>query len=190
MGIYSRLLQSHPLLTKCITNGTVFGLGDAIAQSLADESDDVISWRRVTLTSFYGFAIQGPALHVWFGHLERVIPRTTVAAVTKKIIAHTMIYAPANICSFSAWAGYHKSIAEAKSDKALDNAIENAVTKAPSMWMDGNYFWLPLNAIIFSVVPLPLRPAVSNAGNILWTTYMSYHANDHIFIAMPCVATQ
>ncbi|KAH9100608.1 hypothetical protein Ae201684P_006804 [Aphanomyces euteiches] len=45
--------ESHPLLAKCITNGTVFGLGDVIAQSLADASDDVFSWRRVALTSFY-----------------------------------------------------------------------------------------------------------------------------------------
>ncbi|ETV66319.1 hypothetical protein H257_17125, partial [Aphanomyces astaci] len=46
--------------------------------------------------------------------------------------------------------------------------------------MDGNYFLGPLNVLIFSVVPLPHRPLVSNAGNVVWTTYLSYRANQHI----------
>ncbi|KAF0754289.1 hypothetical protein AaE_005392 [Aphanomyces astaci] len=88
---------------------------------------------------------------------------------------------------FSGWVRYHNapamesvSFIVAISGEAMDSAIQNIQDKALSLWMDGNYFWGPLNVLIFSVVPLPHRPLVSNAGNVVWTTYLSYRANQHI----------
>ncbi|KAF0701398.1 Aste57867_8100 [Aphanomyces stellatus] len=183
MGIYGRLLHSHPLLTKSITTGAIFGGGDVLAQSISKDPEDDISLSRVATTAAYGAGFQGPFLHFWFGRLEKIWPGASVQTIAKKIVSQALVYAPLNVSLYSAWAGYHNT-ADDKNDDAVELAIQNAMAKAPSIWMDGNYFWIPLNVMIFSIVPLPFRPVAVNGGSVVWTTYMSFRANESLEAAL------
>ncbi|KAF0736494.1 hypothetical protein Ae201684P_007082 [Aphanomyces euteiches] len=185
MGLYSRLLQTHPLLTKSITTWIVVGAGDALAQTIS--SDDEISLRRVAAMSLHGLLIQGPALHVWFGFLERMFPGKSVQTVVSKIAAQQFLYAPWNISSYTAWAAYFQA-SNQPGVNAVDVAIESAVTKLPSIWMDGNYFWVPVNLFMFGFVPVQLRPVAQNGGSIVWTAYLSYRANQQVIVRAPLAA--
>ncbi|RHX98730.1 hypothetical protein DYB30_011409 [Aphanomyces astaci] len=177
---YGRLLHRYPLATKSVSTGAIFGIGDVAAQCIAKDAEKDVSLSRVLLTATYGLVLQGPALHVWFGRLDAIWPGASAVTVAKKVVTQHLIYAPVNISLFSGWVRYHNAPAMESSGDAMDSAIQNIQDKALSLWMDGNYFWGPLNVLIFSVVPLPHRPLVSNAGNVVWTTYLSYRANQHI----------
>ncbi|ETV94090.1 hypothetical protein H310_12109 [Aphanomyces invadans] len=176
MTIYTRLVHRYPLATKAVATGAIFGVGDVSAQCIASDSNTV-SLSRVLLTATYGLILQGPALHFWFGRLDALWPGANAVTVIKKVLAQHLIYAPMSIAFFNGWVRYHNGASTESSSEACGKALQNMRDKTPSLWMDGNFFWGPLNVINFSFVPLPHRPLVMNAGNVIWTTYLSYRAN-------------
>ncbi|KDO30545.1 hypothetical protein SPRG_04446 [Saprolegnia parasitica CBS 223.65] len=183
--MYRRLLASHPLLTKSVTTGAIFGVGDVIAQSLFRDEDEAFSATRLGMTSLYGLAFQGPLLHVWFGRLEALWPVTNAVSIAKKMLVQQFAFAPISIMAFNSYAGCIPTRHEARSlEDRFASGVDKALDRAPSIWMAGNYFWIPMNILTFGFTPLPLRPLVSSSGNIVWSSYLSFRANEANVVAL------
>ncbi|OQS00675.1 hypothetical protein ACHHYP_02911 [Achlya hypogyna] len=189
---YGRWLATYPLLTKAVTTGGIFGVGDVIAQSLFRDDDAEFSFVRLGLTSLYGLGFQGPLLHVWFARLEALWPVTSARTIVKKMLVQQFAFAPISIMAFNSYAG---CIPTPKNEKQtlperFNSGVEKAVERAPSIWMAGNYFWVPMNVLTFGFTPLPLRPLVSSSGNIVWSSYLSYRANETNVAVVASVAPE
>lgn len=69
---YSRLLNKHPILTKMVTSGTLFSLGDIITQTgnnfiyLVVDKKDQIDWKRNRNLFLVGAGYFAPMLHMWY----------------------------------------------------------------------------------------------------------------------------
>ncbi|OQR95894.1 hypothetical protein THRCLA_07480 [Thraustotheca clavata] len=178
--MFNRWLHKHPILTKSITTGCIFGVGDFIAQMFFRQENTEFSLVRLGMTSSYGCVLQGPFLHFWFGRLEALWPASNAKSIMKKMAMHHTVFAAITIMAFNSFAG---CIPAPNDDKPLNErfaiSVDKSIERMPSIWMTGNYFWVPLNILIFGLIPLPLRPVVSSGGNIVWSSYLSYRANDN-----------
>lgn len=67
---YEKLLLSHPLKTKSITSGFLFGLGDIICQKFFENNKKynlARTFRLVTVGT-----VAGPIFHYWYGFLAKL----------------------------------------------------------------------------------------------------------------------
>jgi hypothetical protein len=77
---YESKLQAHPVLTKMVTGGILWSVGDAVAQIVPPmthgESIAEYDWARTGRAGFFGFAIHAPTSHVHFNFLEWMTVRS------------------------------------------------------------------------------------------------------------------
>ena len=76
---YNGYLERHPLLTKSITSGVMYGCGDVIAQVVEQGidykksyKDYIISYKRTGIFFLFGIFIAGPSYHYWFNYLNEL----------------------------------------------------------------------------------------------------------------------
>ena len=76
---YNGYLERHPLLTKSITSGVMYGCGDVIAQVVEQGTDYkksykdyIISYKRTGIFFLFGIFIAGPSYHYWFNYLNEL----------------------------------------------------------------------------------------------------------------------
>lgn len=104
-GMYAKQLKTRPLLTKAITSGFLFAIGDTIAQRLKKIDD---FGRSVAFTS-YGLFVHAPSQHYWFPWMERTIATGSVwttrpmIQATIRVAVHTFTYAPISIVAVFTW---------------------------------------------------------------------------------------
>lgn len=67
-GLYMRQLQANPVLTKAMTSGFVYALGDVLAQRTEAATRHCQSWDgpRVLRSAVAGFVGHGPLSHCWY----------------------------------------------------------------------------------------------------------------------------
>ncbi|KAF4351958.1 hypothetical protein G4B88_020586 [Cannabis sativa] len=75
---YQNCLAFHPVKTQVISSGFLWGAGDVAAQYITHtsakrrlkisdaEADFKVNWKRVAITSSFGFGFVGPVGHFWF----------------------------------------------------------------------------------------------------------------------------
>jgi hypothetical protein len=77
---YESKLQARPVLTKMVTGGILWSVGDAVAQIVPPmthgESPPDYDWARTGRAGFFGFAIHAPTSHVHFNFLEWMTVRS------------------------------------------------------------------------------------------------------------------
>lgn len=82
---YSRWLEKRPMLTKSVTTGVTYALGDLLAQWIergqearrlreAGEAVDLgpFDWRRAGVFMVFGTLLAGPVYTVWFDRIDRL----------------------------------------------------------------------------------------------------------------------
>eukprot|EP00164_Ancoracysta_twista_P010939 GFYU01016673.1.p1 GENE.GFYU01016673.1~~GFYU01016673.1.p1 ORF type:complete len:190 (+),score=45.79 GFYU01016673.1:141-710(+) len=93
--VYSNMLERRPLITKGITSGLLFGMGDSIAQKIDGTLDKKWDKKRTMKMAAYGACVFAPATHLWYVKvLGRTIPGISGADVAKKVAADQLIFGP------------------------------------------------------------------------------------------------
>ena len=69
---YTSFLTASPVLTKAITSGTVYALGDILAQSTEGKGLADLDRVRTVRSSLCGFTLHGPLSHLWYIFAERL----------------------------------------------------------------------------------------------------------------------
>ncbi|XP_022755045.1 PXMP2/4 family protein 2-like isoform X2 [Durio zibethinus] len=82
---YQNCLSLHPVKTQVISSGFLWGIGDVAAQYVTHSTakkrlqykdagqEFKINWKRVAITSIFGFGFVGPVGHFWYEGLDRFI---------------------------------------------------------------------------------------------------------------------
>eukprot|EP01111_Echinosteliopsis_oligospora_P003520 TRINITY_DN1553_c0_g1_i1.p1 TRINITY_DN1553_c0_g1~~TRINITY_DN1553_c0_g1_i1.p1 ORF type:complete len:296 (-),score=55.94 TRINITY_DN1553_c0_g1_i1:15-902(-) len=75
-GSYNHALQTAPIVTKSLTSGAMYGLGDVICQvgtrPEGDFKDFKVDWKRVGVMILFGTVVSGPMYHYWFAYLDEL----------------------------------------------------------------------------------------------------------------------
>lgn len=67
---YTDSLRVNPVLVKAYTSGTVYALGDWVAQTMEGIELADIKRGRVLRSALAGLLLHGPLSHVWYGVCE------------------------------------------------------------------------------------------------------------------------
>jgi len=78
--LYSKYLESNPILTKSITAGFIFAASDVLAQKIEQNAQPDkakrLEKKRTLAASLVGFLYFGPAAHYWYENIFRFFPGT------------------------------------------------------------------------------------------------------------------
>ncbi|XP_058113828.1 uncharacterized protein LOC131256803 [Magnolia sinica] len=139
--LYQKCLAVHPVKTQIISSGVLWGIGDVAAQTISHSTlqkhplnsteggeEFKINWKRVAITSMFGFGFVGPVGHFWYEGLDRFIrlrlqlqPKS-LRFVTAKVATDALIFGPLDLFAFFTYMGFSagRSAAEVKEDLKRD----------------------------------------------------------------------
>uniref|UniRef100_A0A7N0T7H9 PXMP2/4 family protein 2 n=1 Tax=Kalanchoe fedtschenkoi TaxID=63787 RepID=A0A7N0T7H9_KALFE len=143
---YQKCLSVHPLKTQVISSGFLWGTGDIAAQYITHStarnrnrnrnhlplSDDdemfKVNWKRVAITSMFGFGFVGPVGHYWYEGLDRFIrfklllQPSSVKFVATKVAMDGIIFGPLDLFVFFSYMGFStgKNLDQVKEDLKRD----------------------------------------------------------------------
>ncbi|KAG1335089.1 protein Mpv17 [Cocos nucifera] len=138
---YQNCLSVHPVKTQVISSGILWGLGDIGAQAVTHsikrnhpqltqqkDKEFKINWKRVAITSMFGFAFVGPVGHYWYEYLDRYIrvrlqlqPKS-LKFVAAKVAADGLLFGPLDLLIFFSYMGFAsgRSVEQVKEDVKRD----------------------------------------------------------------------
>ncbi|KAL5697508.1 hypothetical protein ACHQM5_028641 [Ranunculus cassubicifolius] len=184
---YQKCLTVHPVKTQVVSSGILWGLGDIAAQSIThsttktnqllntqdDDEKFKINWKRVGITSMFGFGFVGPVGHFWYEGLDRVIrhrfllqPRSFKFVATK-VALDGFIFGPLDLFVFFTYMGFSlgKTTAQVKEHVKRDFL--------PALIVEGGA-WPLLQVANFRYVPVRYQLLYVNVFCLLDSAFLSW----------------
>ncbi|KAK9130934.1 hypothetical protein Sjap_011421 [Stephania japonica] len=182
---YTNCLAVHPVKTQVISSGLLWGTGDIIAQSIthstlkkrrqntdADEPFK-IDWKRVAITSSFGFAFVGPVGHFWYEALDRLVRNRfqlqpkTFRFIVSKVAVDAIIFGPLDLLVFFSYMGFCAG-------KSVDQVKENVKRDfLPAITVQGGA-WPLLQIANFRYVPVRYQLLYVNSFCLLDSAFLSW----------------
>lgn len=167
LDAYLRLLEKHPLATKALTSMFIVGVGDVGCQAVLGEEDAAFDWKRFATFTFLGGALVGPALHFWYGFLNRIVPGVGTAAALKRLAIDQTVFAASFIPIFMTSA----MVLEGNELSSIPPAIKREWFPA----LLANWgLWIPGNFVNFRFVAPRLQVLFANVVALGWNAYLSW----------------
>jgi hypothetical protein len=182
--VYSQCLVTNPLITKVLTGGVLATLGDALAQA-GDSNKPYDSARAASFAAFdscyrvfqhmaFPFIIAKCQGHV-LSSLVSALPGLTVGAtpmlaVCERVIAYQMCVVPLLYYPvFFTFTGFMQGLdAKGTFQRAKGNFLP--------CWKRNLMFWVPIQAIMFGLVPQRFQVSFTCVMGILWSLILSVTA--------------
>ncbi|XP_068334234.1 uncharacterized protein [Pyrus communis] len=182
---YQNCLSFHPLKTQVISSGVLWGVGDIAAQyvthsnarkrlQLSDrDADFKVNWKRVAITSTFGFAFVGPVGHFWYEGLDKFIklklhlqPKS-VRFVAAKVAMDGLIFGPLDLLVFFTYMGFStgKNSVQVKEDLKRDFL--------PALALEGGV-WPIVQIANFRYVPVRYQLLYVNMFCLLDSAFLSW----------------
>ncbi|KAL5220857.1 hypothetical protein ABZP36_025570 [Zizania latifolia] len=186
---YQQCLASHPVRTQVVSSGILWALGDIGAQAVthhsaprahhhhhAKDSEDKykefkIDWKRVGITSSFGFAFVGPVGHYWYEYLDRFILRRyqpkTFKFVASKVAADGLLFGPLDLVLFFSYVGLAsgRSVEQVKDDVKRDFI--------PALVLGGT-IWPAVQIANFRFIPVRYQLLYVNLFCLLDSCFLSW----------------
>lgn len=170
-----------------ISSGFLWGVGDIAAQYIthataksrlqlsvtdADEKFKV-NWKRVAVTSSFGFGFVGPVGHFWYEGLDRFIrlklqlPPKSPRFVATKVAMDSIIFGPLDLFVFFTYMGFSagKNVAQVKEDLKRDFL--------PALVLEGG-IWPIVQVANFRYVPVRYQLLYVNIFCLLDSVFLSW----------------
>lgn len=161
---YAQSLSKRPIITKSITAGLIFALSDYIAQR--SSSSKATDRTRLAVSAAVGLFYFGPAAHYWYNWMFRLFPETNLPSTLSKAAMGQTLFGPTFTCIFFATGLW----------QAGQLTWKNYSTKIrrdlPKTWITGAGFWITVDLISYSYLPVPYIPLFVNVASLIWTTYL------------------
>ena len=97
-AFYNNVLHTHPIFTKAATSGTVYAIGDIIAQNTEGRDMASVDRARVIRSLLAGLLAHGPLSHYWYlaseHFFENVVHLTQWWSVFPKIFVDQTVWGP------------------------------------------------------------------------------------------------
>mmetsp|Transcript_13143 Transcript_13143/g.15449 ORF Transcript_13143/g.15449 Transcript_13143/m.15449 type:complete len:263 (-) Transcript_13143:92-880(-) len=178
---YASKLESHPLLTKCITSAFIAGSGDLVCQYIThcqskEDTTEIYSTNNSTFTpdinrtgrfAFIGMTFVAPMAHSWFGFLGRYVPGTSFGAALKRVVLDQIIFAPFMIPGFMT----NIMLLEGRPTNEIKTAL---IRNVPDAYVTNLAVWVPALLVNFKYVPGKWQVLFSNVVGFGWNIYLSY----------------
>ncbi|KAK6941514.1 Mpv17/PMP22 [Dillenia turbinata] len=182
---YQNCLALHPLKTQIISSGILWGVGDITAQYITHSTAKrrrrvlggndkfKIDWKRVAITSTFGFGFVGPVGHFWYEGLDRFIrlrlqlrPKS-FRFVGAKVAADGIIFGPIDLLVFFTYMGFSagKNVDQVKEDVKRDFL--------PALVLEGAV-WPAVQFINFRYVPVRYQLLYVNLFCLLDSAFLSW----------------
>ena len=110
---------------------------------------------------------QGPAHHIWYSKLDKLLPKKTLKSVLVKILGDQVIAAPFFASTFISGMGILE-------DKKLSSCAGEFVKKFPTIYAFDWCIWPPTQYINFVLIPPAFRVLYVNTVTVGWDVFLSY----------------
>lgn len=169
---YSAMLEKHPVLTKGLSSALIVAGGDAFCQLVIE--DGTFDMFRCFRMFVIGGCLVAPALHFWYGSLNRWMPGSGLKPVLARLACDQAIFGPLFIPCFM---GTLFAL-EGRPDQLMgflrDNYKENLLTN----WA----LWIPFNFLNFRFVPGAYQVLFANFVALIWNTYLSWSSHRAVLV--------
>lgn len=168
--LYTSSLEKRPVLTKMVTTGALYGLGDTFAQTitpLITKKDAKFDYKRLLRLSFFGFGLLGPYLHYYFIFLEKYIRLPGNRGVFARLLFDQSIGSLMFCFSFTSYNCLAQGYGIQQIEKDLRANLWN-ILKAN--WM----VWPLVNFITFKYIPMEQRVLFVNVVAFFWSALLSF----------------
>ncbi|XP_022157555.1 protein Mpv17 isoform X2 [Momordica charantia] len=137
------------------------------------EEEFKINWKRVGITSMFGFGFVGPVGHMWYEGLDRFIrlklqlqPKSA-KFVGAKLAMDGLIFGPIDLCVFFSYMGFAngKDVSEVKADLKRD--------VLPALVLSGTV-WPIIQVANFRYVPVRYQLLYVNLFCLLDSAFLSW----------------
>ncbi|TDL28748.1 hypothetical protein BD410DRAFT_760321 [Rickenella mellea] len=175
---YQRSFDARPSTTLALTNGTLFALGDAVAQLsqiMQAKSNEEKSYQPLRTLRFFTFGVgMGPLLGRWNRFLEQRFPlravggsgKVSTTALCKRVAADQLVMAPIGLVLFLGSMGVMEGRDARHIQQKYIDLFEPAIRANWKVW--------PLAQFInFRFMPLPYRVPFQSTLGIFWNLYLS-----------------
>ncbi|KAF8647545.1 hypothetical protein AX16_006634 [Volvariella volvacea WC 439] len=162
---YNAALLKRPMLAQSVTAMALFGLGDVIAQQAVEKKGKNHDFMRTARLSFYGGAMFGPALTIWYQFLNRLKFASPARGVIYRVWLDQAVLTPGAVAFFFG----AMSVLEGKPHEAAGRIQENYV---PTLIRNWGVF-IPTQIINFAIIPHHLRFVTVSVVSLFWNTYLS-----------------
>jgi protein Mpv17 len=164
---YAGALEQAPIRTKALTGASLGFIGDAIAQKAKMNDSETFDYRRLGAFTLFGCGWTGLYNHWWYGKLAKWYPGTTVSSIVKKLawnhcVSNPFVYLPVFYVSMGAMLGL-------TSDEVVAKAKAEYGPTLLRFWT----VWMPANALMFRMVPLPYQVVYTATVSLGWNTALS-----------------
>lgn len=166
---YNDWLSKHPILTKSITSGVLFGVGDWMAQRIEQrkrKEKQPHDLHRTLRMMIWGGVLFAPVGHAWYNLLERRVAATGKIGIAKKILADQLIFTPP--CTIA----FFTSI-KLMEGESTGPAVDSALKKLPDTLKVNYTVWPCIHVCTFGVIPLQYRILFINIMSLGWSVFLS-----------------
>lgn len=163
---YAESLSKRPIFTKSVTAGIIFALSDYIAQRSSSSEATPTDRTRLVVSAAVGLFYFGPAAHYWYNWMFRLFPETNLPSTLSKAAMGQTLFGPTFTCIFFATGLWQVG------QLTWKNYAQKIRRDFPKTWIAGAGFWITVDLISYSYVPVPYIPLFVNVASLIWTTYL------------------
>ncbi|XP_031572597.1 protein sym-1-like [Actinia tenebrosa] len=168
---YNATLKRRPLITKCVTSGVLYGLGDVVAQKIWSP-ETKLDRQRILRGIVYGTIIAAPLGHLHFNFLEwlvvkKVAVRLALVPFVKVFIDQFVYWAPTLVFLYHVSMGIMEGLSY---DQCIKKLKELYWPTLQANWM----MWFPLQILNFKFIPVAHQLNFCLVVGMFWSTLLSY----------------
>ena len=170
---YEGAALAMPIVTKALTSGVAYLLGDVLAQRLT--ADGRVSKGRVVRSGIAGFASHGPQLHFWSLLLDRFVDFGSGVwalrgAVVAKIALDQAVFA---LYINAAYCMTLELLKRTPPKLAMQRIRRAAWPSLKRSWQ----FWPAVHVVTFGIVPHHLRVLWVDVVEVVWVAVLATCVN-------------
>lgn len=161
-----------PKIANAFTGFATFSAGDFLVQRYEFEKWSEINYNRCFELGLLGIVMNGYFLVSWYKLLDKVIgiSMTSKAAVSLKVIADQVVYAPFSIVAFLGFSALIRFRSYEGFAEYFDYKMQH------NFWT--TFFadcsiWPLANLVNFRYITLPYRPTFTAVVQLIWQVYLS-----------------
>ncbi|KAL3282232.1 hypothetical protein HHI36_005426 [Cryptolaemus montrouzieri] len=168
-NLYNRFLQKFPMCMQCLQTGILVGTGDALCQSIIEDTSILdFNLRRASEFFSIGTFVIGPPKVLWLRSLATYIKgQNGISVVIKKVILDQLIFAPFGLILFLVSLG----IVQGKHPTEIKQVLRDDYAEI----LIANYkVWPAIQLVNFYLIPLQHQVLFIQTIAIIWNTYLSW----------------
>ncbi|XP_051135253.1 uncharacterized protein LOC127254271 [Andrographis paniculata] len=168
---YEEALKSHPVLSKMVISGSVYSLGDWIAQCYEGKPLFEFDRSRVFRSGLVGFALHGSLSHYYYQLSEALIPSGEWWVVPVKVTLDQTVWS-------GVWNSIYFGVLGFLRLESPANIFDELKSTFWPMLTAGWKLWPFAHLITYGVIPVEQRLLWVDCVELIWVTILSTYSNE------------